>query len=99
MSPKPRSGGARGKRSNRTGWKLEDAKARFSEVIRRARTEGPQRVTVRGQDAVVIVAAEEFQRLVPPEKPRLTFTEFLQGLDFDGLTLERERDLGREVSF
>ena len=41
-------------------WKLQDAKARFSELVRRARTEGPQRVTVHGRDGVVVVAAEEF---------------------------------------
>jgi len=42
-------------------WKLEDAKARFSEVVRRARTEGPQHVTVRGQEAVVVIAVEELR--------------------------------------
>lgn len=44
-------------------WKLEDAKARFSELVREARTRGPQRVTVYGRDAVVIVSTEEFDRL------------------------------------
>ena len=46
-------------------WKLEDAKARFSELVRRARDAGPQRVTVRGQDAVVVLSAAEYARLVP----------------------------------
>ena len=46
-------------------WKLQDAKAQFSEVVRRARSEGPQRVTVHGRDAVVVVAAEEFDRIKP----------------------------------
>ena len=40
-------------------WKLEDAKARFSEVVRLARSQGPQRVTVRGQDAVVVLSAAD----------------------------------------
>jgi antitoxin Phd len=44
-------------------WKLEDAKARFSEVVRLARERGPQKVTVRGQPAVVILAAEDYARL------------------------------------
>lgn len=44
------------------GWKLEDAKARSSELVRLARERGPQRVTVRGQDAVV-VSAEDYVRL------------------------------------
>jgi prevent-host-death family protein len=42
---------------------LQDAKARFSELVRRVRTEGPQHVTVHGRDEVVVVAAEEFRRL------------------------------------
>ena len=44
-------------------WPLQDAKARFSEVVRRARQDGPQHVTVHGRDEVVIVAAEKFRRL------------------------------------
>src|ERR1700726_4975446 len=44
-------------------WLLQDAKARFSELVRRVRTEGPQHVTVHGRDEVVVVAAEEFRRL------------------------------------
>ncbi len=46
-------------------WKLEDAKARFSEVVRLAREHGPQRVTVRGEDAVVVVSAADYARLAP----------------------------------
>jgi antitoxin Phd len=48
-------------------WRLQDAKARFSEVVRLARQAGPQRVTVRGRDAVVVVASEEYDRLRHPE--------------------------------
>jgi len=43
-------------------WLLQDAKARFSELVRRVRSEGPQRVTVRGRDEVVVISAEEFRR-------------------------------------
>ncbi|MGH6671779.1 MAG: type II toxin-antitoxin system Phd/YefM family antitoxin [Xanthobacteraceae bacterium] len=42
---------------------MQDAKARFSELVRRVRAEGPQHVTVHGRDEVVVVAAEEFRRL------------------------------------
>jgi prevent-host-death family protein len=42
---------------------LQDAKARFSELVRKIRTDGPQHVTVHGRDEVVIIAAEEFRRL------------------------------------
>lgn len=44
-------------------WPLQDAKARFSELVRKARNEGPQHVTVHGRDEVVVIAAEEFRRL------------------------------------
>jgi prevent-host-death family protein len=44
-------------------WRLQDAKARFSEVVRKAHSDGPQHVTLHGRDAVVVVAADEFKRL------------------------------------
>jgi prevent-host-death family protein len=43
-------------------WLLQDAKAHFSELMRRVRDEGPQRVTVHGRDEVIIISAEEFRR-------------------------------------
>jgi len=77
-------------------WKLEDAKARFSEVVRHAREDGPQRVTVRGKEAVVVMSVEEFDRLVPGQ-PRAPFVEFMESLHLGGLDLEREMDRGRDV--
>jgi prevent-host-death family protein len=44
-------------------WRLQDAKARFSELVRLVRSEGPQHVTVHGRDSVVVISAEEFRRL------------------------------------
>lgn len=79
-------------------WRLEEAKARFSEVVRRARTEGPQHVTVRGKDAVVVIAVEELARLLPPVAPQQPLVAFLQGLQLGDVDLEREHDLGRDVA-
>jgi prevent-host-death family protein len=45
-------------------WALQDAKNRFSEVVNRARSEGPQVVTLRGQRAAVILSAETYDRLL-----------------------------------
>jgi prevent-host-death family protein len=54
----------RSKRAQRAGsWVLHDAKARFSELVRRAKSEGPQLVTVHGREEVVVLAAAEFHRL------------------------------------
>jgi prevent-host-death family protein len=44
-------------------WLLQDAKARFSELVRKVRSEGPQHVTVHGRDEVVVISVEEFRRL------------------------------------
>lgn len=49
--------------NSRTGkWALQDAKARFSEVVRKAKTEGPQRITVHGREEVVVISVEEYRR-------------------------------------
>ena len=79
------------------GWKLEDAKARFSEVVRLARSEGPQRVSVRGKDAVVVMSVEELERL-SPTAPRPPLVPFLETLKLGDLDLDREQDHGRDVS-
>jgi prevent-host-death family protein len=44
-------------------WTLQDAKARLSEVLRRAQTAGPQHLTVHGREAAVVLSVEEFRRL------------------------------------
>jgi prevent-host-death family protein len=80
----------------KSSWKLEDAKARFSEVVRRANAEGPQAVTVRGRRAVVVIDAEAYERLARPEPP-VPLVEFLEGLRLDEIDVGREPDLGREV--
>jgi prevent-host-death family protein len=69
MTRSAKSSGARkssnaGRKPKRAGtWIFQDAKARLSEVVRRARSEGPQHVTVHGRAGVVIVTEEEFRRL------------------------------------
>ncbi len=53
-------------------WKLQDAKAHFSQLVRDAQQHGPQRVTIHGKDAVVILSAADYARLAPePGKPNL----------------------------
>jgi prevent-host-death family protein len=44
-------------------WVLQDAKARFSELVRRVHSEGPQHVTVHGRDEVVVITLNDFRRL------------------------------------
>jgi prevent-host-death family protein len=77
-------------------WQLADAKNRFSEVVTRALNEGPQRVRRRGQ-TVVILAEEEYDRLTG-EKPGLV-DYLMSGPSFEGVDLERDQSLMRDVKF
>ena len=79
-------------------WKLEDAKAKLSEVVRLASTDGPQLVTVRGKEAAVILDPETYRQLLPTAKKQEPLFEFLQGLGLSEIDTEREYDPGREVS-
>jgi antitoxin Phd len=58
-------------------WKLQDAKARFSELVRNARTGAPQTVTVHGKDAVVVYDPERFE-LRPKQKKQRTMADFIE---------------------
>jgi prevent-host-death family protein len=78
-------------------WKLEDAKARFSEVVRKAQTEGPQRVTVRGRETVAVISITDLERLLPQNRPLVPLVEFMESLGLEGLNLDRSEDRGREV--
>lgn len=59
-----KSGGTRARRARAGYWLLQDAKARFSELVRKVHSEGPQHVTVHGRDEVVVITAGEFRRLM-----------------------------------
>ncbi len=82
-------------------WKLEDAKARFSEVVRLAREQGPQRVTVRGQDAVVVLSVADYAHLAPAAATPTLFALFADSpfasLDDFGEQLAREKAPFRDV--
>jgi prevent-host-death family protein len=75
-------------------WQLQDAKARFSELVERAINDGPQVVTRRGMEAVVVVSAEEFRRAAANPRP----VDFFRREPFiDDLELQRDRSLPRGV--
>ncbi len=52
-------------------WRLQDAKARFSELVRNAQSLGPQHVTVHGREAVVVISEEAYRRLKGRRSGRL----------------------------
>jgi antitoxin Phd len=85
--------------THKTEWQLQTAKAKFSEVFRRALAEGPQYVTRQGKDGVVIVKAEEFERLKGRKRRPESLVEFLAKSPLKGIELDlrRDPDPGRKV--
>lgn len=76
-------------------WQLQEAKQRFSEVVRRALSSGPQVVTRHGRAAVVVVAAAEFGKL----RRRAGFKDFLRSApDLSRLDLRRDRRPARRIA-
>lgn len=73
-------------------WTIRRAKARFSEVFRRARTEGPQRITPKGKKGVVIISAEEYDRLVRRSHRAKNLVQFFRQSPLFGINIDLERD-------
>jgi prevent-host-death family protein len=77
-------------------WQLQEAKNKFSELVNKARTNGPQVVTKMGKESVVVLSIEDYRKLI---KPKYGFAEFiskspLKCLDLD---LDRNKSLSRDV--
>ena len=75
-------------------WKLADAKNRFSELVNRVLLVGPQRIR-RRNDTVVVISAEEYDRLTGE---KISFSQYLmQGESLDGVEVSRDRSSARDV--
>ncbi len=81
----------------KTAWALQDAKNRFSEVVEKTLSEGPQSVTRRGIPVFVILPAKEYTERMTPND---SFVSFFRKSPLCGVTLDfsRSEDTGREVS-
>lgn len=75
-------------------WALQDAKARFSELVKRALMEGPQEVTRHGHPAVVVVPALDYFRL---SQRRETLSQFFASAPRIELNIVRDRGGERQV--
>lgn len=77
-------------------WQVQEAKQRFSELVRKTLDEGPQVVTRHGEEVVVVIAADEYRRSQAGEPD---FKEFLMsGPDLSQLDLTRSREMPREIN-
>ena len=76
-------------------WQIQEAKQKFSALVDQAISEGPQTVTRRGKDVVVVISVEDYARMA---MNRPDFKEFLLSApDTSMLELDRDQSLFREV--
>ena len=73
-------------------WQLQEAKARLSELVKRAGTEGPQEITVRGETAAFVLSRAEYATLKAPPKPKQSFVEFMRASPLYGVDIDLTRD-------
>lgn len=74
-------------------WQVQEAKAKFSDLLRAAARSGPQRITVRGEAAAVVLSNKEYERL-RARKPSLV--AFLRASPWAGVDLKIRRDRSRD---
>ena len=77
-------------------WTLAQAKDQLSEVVRRAAHSGPQVISVRGEEAAVVLSKADFEHLQAPNGPS-TLKELLASMNWDGVDLERDETPARDV--
>jgi len=72
----------------RRAWKLQDAKNRFSNLVNEAQKEGPQIVTKRGVETVIVLSMNDYRKLI---KPKMSLVDFFQKSPLHGLELDVDR--------
>jgi prevent-host-death family protein len=78
-------------------WQVQDAKTHFSELMERARSEGPQTITRHGAERAVLLSIEDYRKLTAPHSDFKA--HLLGGPKVDELEIERDPDLGRDIDF
>lgn len=78
-------------------WQVQDAKQRFSELLRTAHADGPQVVTRHGEEIAVIIDIADYRHL---KGETAEFKDYLRaGPDFDDLDLTRSAELPRDTDW
>lgn len=80
-------------------WQMQTAKARFSDMVRCAKQDGPQDITVHGKSVAVVLSREMFDRLSGSSQSLLEFMQQSPLYGCDDIEFERNQSLPREVEF
>lgn len=79
-------------------WQMQEAKARLSEVVKRAENEGPQDITLHGRSVAVVLSREAFDRLAGSGGSLVEFMRRSPLYGLDEIEFERDRSPTREVA-
>ncbi len=77
-------------------WQLQEAKSKFSQLVENAILDEPQFVTKHGNNAVVILSYEDYQKITKPQTDLVTFLRSSPLMETE-LEFSRNRDLPREL--
>ncbi len=80
-------------------WQMQEAKARLSEVVKRAESEGPQDITLHGQSVAVLISRTMFDRLAGTECSLVEFMRKSPLYEQSDIDFERDASPTREVPF
>jgi prevent-host-death family protein len=79
-------------------WQMQTAKARFSDVVRSAKSDGPQDITIHGKSVAVVLSRELYDRLSGNSQSLLQFMQASPLCGLDDVEFERDNSAVREVN-
>lgn len=79
-------------------WQMQEAKARLSELVKRAESEGPQKITVHGQSVAVLLSRAAFERLSGNGNSLVDFMRASPLYAMEDIEFERDRSVTRAIS-
>ena len=77
-------------------WQLQEAKNKFSELVEKAKSEGPQFVTKHGKESVVVLSVEEYRNIIKPQSNLLQFIQ-ASPLSKTSINFDRDKSLTRDI--
>ncbi len=79
-------------------WQMQEAKAKFSKVIKNAKREGPQEITLHGKPVAVVLSSEHYKRLTGTDESLVAFMRRSPLYGVEEVQLERDKSRVRKVA-
>ena len=77
-------------------WQLQEAKAKFSEVVKLANQEGPQEITMHGKPTAILISQKDFEKITKKKQSLVSFMRSSPLASVD-IKLERDKSPAREI--